>query len=152
MGRDRDLGTSPIWYLLDVVVVVYTCCKHPQEDVLLKYSHKIDELLSHDCKCRLRIKIHVHLPELQSTPFQILFHPLTWLPTKNKRTLPHYICFIKLVNKCMSTSTCICTIIIMHHHHCSFSNNLKIIKYINITTKPSCMWYVALSLTCMALR
>ena len=49
ISKDRDLGTSPIQYTLDIAVVVYPCCillAFTDENVLLKYSHEIDELLS----------------------------------------------------------------------------------------------------------
>ena len=66
--KDRDLGTSSVWHLLNVVVVVCSCyilSSFTDKDVLLKRSHEIDELLS---------KTYLHVVALPRP----LFLNLTW--------------------------------------------------------------------------
>ena len=58
--KDRDLGTSPIWRLLDIVVTVYTyyfLSSFTDEDVFLKYSREIDELLSKNWQNRKKLNL-----------------------------------------------------------------------------------------------
>ena len=111
--KDRDLGTSPVWRLLNVVVLVHSCyilSSFTDKDVLLKRSHEIDELLSvtrglHAEETRARVfrRRKPHKEERYRTTclnghlcFPVVFAPRPNPTTKKgcgeKNTLPKHRC------------------------------------------------------------
>ena len=93
---------SPVWCLLNIIVVVYTCyilLSFSDEDVSLKHFHKIDELLSmtrgyHDGETRARVSLRQKPHKEQRYWAMCLDHhlcfPVFFMPRQNPTTRKGY--------------------------------------------------------------